>query len=420
MKRKFSIAISILLVFAMLMGMALPAAASSTQDLQKEIQQLQKQLDSLGQEKKDEEVYQKTLNQQIDALNEQLDDYQAQLDSLNQQEADQTTQIMRLDEEISSKNAYIDQKNQEIAQKQAEVDQTMDELKKSMRTNYMNGSTSWLDALLGSEDFGSFISNLEYTKRVAQHDQELKDKLDEQMASLDADKKVVEDEAAQLQGVRQSEQDKLNEVESTKSQIASVQNDIQSTANAVNAKLGESEDKSKQLSQNYQQTQAKQNQAEKELAEAQAAADQDLNNYINNNGAPSNNPASSSGFICPLPAGSYHISQPYGGSHTGVDMAAPKGTPIYASKSGTVVTAQHWDGHSTGGMQSYGNMVQIMHDDGSSTLYAHCSSINVSVGQRVSQGQVIGYVGSTGNSSGNHLHFEMKIDGKRVNPLNYI
>ena len=119
--------------------------------------------------------------------------------------------------------------------------------------------------------------------------------------------------------------------------------------------------------------------------------------------------ASSSGFIRPVRG---RISQYFSGSHRGIDIPAPFGTPILAAASGTVISAG-WGG-------SFGNYVQISHANGYATLYAHMSSIGVSVGDRVSQGQEIGRVGSTGRSTGNHLHFEVTRNGVLVNPLNYI
>lgn len=124
--------------------------------------------------------------------------------------------------------------------------------------------------------------------------------------------------------------------------------------------------------------------------------------------------ANSSGI---LPLEKYvYISSYYRSSsrpnHTGVDFAAPTGTKIYAYKSGTVTRASWYGG--------YGMCIEVTHSNGEKTRYAHCSRYNVSVGQAVSQGQVIGYVGSTGNSTGSHLHFEIMINGSFVNPLNYI
>ena len=98
--------------------------------------------------------------------------------------------------------------------------------------------------------------------------------------------------------------------------------------------------------------------------------------------------------------------------HTGVDFAANGGTPIYAWKSGKV-TYRGWNGN-------YGNFVEIDHGDGTVSRYAHMSGYNCSLGDTVSAGYTIGYVGTTGNSTGNHLHFEIKINGSFVNPLNYL
>lgn len=126
------------------------------------------------------------------------------------------------------------------------------------------------------------------------------------------------------------------------------------------------------------------------------------------------NRKSNSGIL-PLVSYSY-ISSYYRSAsrpnHTGVDFAATKGTSILAYKSGTVTRAS-WNGN-------YGMCIEIQHSNGEKTRYAHCSGYDVSVGQTVSQGQVIGYVGSTGNSTGPHLHFEIMINGSFVNPLNYI
>lgn len=119
---------------------------------------------------------------------------------------------------------------------------------------------------------------------------------------------------------------------------------------------------------------------------------------------------------CPVLASYVYISSYYGprwgSTHTGVDYAAYYGTSIYSWKAGTVKKAG-WNG-------GYGNFIEVDHGDGTVSRYAHCSKIAVSVGQKVSKGQTIGYVGSTGNSTGNHLHFEIKVNGKFVNPLNYL
>jgi murein DD-endopeptidase MepM/ murein hydrolase activator NlpD len=128
----------------------------------------------------------------------------------------------------------------------------------------------------------------------------------------------------------------------------------------------------------------------------------------------------SSGLICPIQYSGRYISSGYyrnsdGSYHGALDICVYGGTyglNISAAESGTVITAAyHW---------SYGNYIVIDHGSGLSTLYAHCSSLAVSSGQTVSKGDTIGYVGSTGNSTGPHLHFEVRVNGSRTNPSNYI
>ena len=122
-----------------------------------------------------------------------------------------------------------------------------------------------------------------------------------------------------------------------------------------------------------------------------------------------------SSYAFPLKSYSYVSSEygpRWGSTHTGIDLAAPAGTHIYSWRSGTVTFAG-WSG-------GYGNFIIVDHGDGFVTRYAHCSKIAVTKGQTVSQGQVIGYVGTTGNSTGNHLHFEVKVNGNFVNPRNYL
>jgi len=107
-----------------------------------------------------------------------------------------------------------------------------------------------------------------------------------------------------------------------------------------------------------------------------------------------------------------HVSSIRSGAHTGTDIACPKGTPIKVAASGTVTFAG-WSG-------SYGKLIKVSHENGVETWYAHCSSLNANVGQQVNAGDVIAAVGSTGNSTGNHLHLEIRINGNVVNPQKYL
>ena len=110
--------------------------------------------------------------------------------------------------------------------------------------------------------------------------------------------------------------------------------------------------------------------------------------------------------------------------HRAIDLRAAVGTPVYAAEDGTVDWVQAWDGRSTSGNQSYGNLVRIRHADYHGgklqTLYAHLQRVTVKNGQAVREGELIGYSGNTGNSTGPHLHFEVRLSGTRFNPLNWL
>ena len=131
-------------------------------------------------------------------------------------------------------------------------------------------------------------------------------------------------------------------------------------------------------------------------------------------------------FSWPLTAHTITAGWTYndGVSHNAIDLRAAVGTPVYAAEDGTVDWVQAWDGHSTGGNQSYGNLVRIRHADYKGgklqTLYTHLKERKVKYGQTVKEGELIGYSGSTGNSKGPHLHFEVRLNGIRYNPLNWV
>ena len=117
----------------------------------------------------------------------------------------------------------------------------------------------------------------------------------------------------------------------------------------------------------------------------------------------------------------FTVTQGCGDQHAALDIAADTGTPVVATDDGTITVTQTWNGIVTkGDNNSYGNMVQVTHADGTVTLYAHLSEINVRQGDTVVRGQQIGRVGSTGNSSGPHLHFEVLSNGSKVDPMAYI
>ncbi|MBQ7670844.1 MAG: peptidoglycan DD-metalloendopeptidase family protein [Clostridia bacterium] len=246
---------------------------------------------------------------------------------------------------------------------------------------------------------------------MLEYDRNLKIKYQNEKIELESDKKRLEEDLKYQEDLlKKLEEDKAEYEKLSKEQaeyIAALEKDI-SDANAA-----------------YEQAKAKENALDAELQQYLAElAEQQRQQAIAAQQGNGGGPYVGGNFIWPLYGYSYISSgfgwrtlNGYSDYHRGIDIPAPYGTPIHASKGGKVITAT---GHS-----SYGNYVVIDHGinsdgNGETTLYAHMSSIGCSVGQVVNQGDVIGYVGSTGYSTGNHTHFEVRINGTANNPLNFV
>ncbi len=376
-------------------AVSLSSLQSQQQKIEKELAEINSELKSLKNDVAQQEQYQDTLSQQI-ALNTQK---MAVIDG----------QMVQLSADMEENEEKLAAAGENIAAKEAEIEETSDQYKLRMRAMYMAGEASSLEMLFSSESFSDLLTNIEMMQAISEHDTALLEQLRVQKSDL----------------------------ENQKSQAERIQEDISQQQADMTAQREQMEQTNAELEAAYAESEAAvQNiQAEQEIFEQNAAAKQKEADQIeaeisaeikrlqeeNEKKQQAQNGGQAtqfnSTFARPTDNG-YYISSPYGprwGSfHSGIDITAGGcyGKNIYASASGTVITAGwHW---------SYGNYVVIDHGGGYSTLYAHASSLNVSVGQNVVQGQVVAKIGSTGQSTGPHLHFEVRINGQRQNPANYV
>jgi len=312
-------------------------------------------------------------------------------------------QINVIQAEIDNINGQISQYDQLIALKQSEVDETKaraDEqyelFCKRVRTMEEQGETSYWSIILGSGSFSEMLDNFMMVEEIIAYDNSVMDALTALRQQLETEQKELEDarsEQEQAKAAQVAAQDELkdrkSEVDTLIKEIAGQEDKLEAAEAALKQEAAAMDSKIKQL--------------EKEYA-AQIA-----------------NVPSESGYLWPLPAGYNTLSSLFAGrihpitgkrhNHTGIDIPAPGGTSIYAAKSGVVTTSAY--------NRSDGNYVVLSHSDGTSTLYAHMSKRNATVGKTVKQGAVIGYVGTTGSSTGNHLHYEIRVNGVRKNPTDY-
>ena len=379
---------------------ATPVKADQTSDLQQRNQELesqrqqaQSQIDALQQQIDEQQAVQDDLQSQIDAVQQQVTLYQEQIDGL--------------DVQIQQQNDRIDSLNMQLEQSQEKREQVEDQFHQRMLALYLEGNTSTLELLLGAKSYADFLTRSQYVDSLAASDQAMLDELLALENQINADMAEVEQTRDSLEA-NQAEVEALKAEQDAK--IAEL-DDLQSQSESAEAELQNSQDSLKSNVAQYQAEIAANNAQIEEIARANSSQ-VDTSTIQPDNGT----------YL--WPCSSHNISSGYGyrwGSmHRGIDIAAPAGSPIYASRSGVVVVSMM--GYSGSGFGGYGNVVMIQHDDGTYTMYAHCQSRYVSVGESVQQGQVIAGVGSTGNSTGNHLHFEIRMgvsSSTTVNPMNY-
>ncbi len=394
-----SFALTVVMAAALVCQAATPAYADDKQkELEDNKNQLQQELEEIhNQQSENQENLENAQDkkEQLEAQNEQLEQ---QAQQLNNQMDDIKTQIGETEDAITAKQAEVDQK-------QAEFDQRWDGFKERMASMQMLHYSGGIDILSNATNLFQLLNFTQALADISEKDEEICQQLDDEKAALNQQKQELEDQKAQLEAQEATLADSQNQLNATIDKIVA---NIQQQ----DATISEAEARAQALAAAESDKQAEFNKAADEL-------DSYLRSLINNSTGGTNATLSCSlNFICPLDSYKY-ISCEYGsGGHKGRDYAAPGGTPIRAVASGQVITVQsHY---------SYGYYVMIYHgtaDDGNNytTLYAHMNSWPpVSVGQTVSQGDVIGYVGSTGNSTGNHLHIELRQNGARINPALYI
>lgn len=373
--------ISAVLAFALSFSSAV-YAAKSVNDLKNELAQSQK---------KTQETKKQIQNKQVEKNSQK-----AQKDSLDIEIAGLQSDIDKIQSVIDEKNAEINEKNNEIQALDTELKATDKRLKKRMKVIYESGTESYLELILKSTGISDLFTRIAVVESILKHDNSIMDNYRAQIEEINTAKEIVEKE---------------------KSEQVEAQDILEAKQNQIKSKQAEKQKIIDSLSKDI-------NELKKQEA-AQEKAEKELQNQINSALKSSNQQTvkySGNGKFG-FPLTSYtRVSSTYGyrihpitGTkklHTGIDYAAPYGTSILAAEDGVVLTA--------GWNSGYGYCVTINHGGGYVTLYGHCSSLLVSAGQSVKRGQTIAKVGSTGNSTGNHLHFEVRINGNTVNPAGYL
>lgn len=453
-KREIGIIVALLLLLATGISVFAATIGGAQQEInriQQEVNKTRARLKELDSLRSDVEKYMKELDNELTALSEELL-------QLEQQMADKQEEIRVTKEELEA--AREDERRQYEAMK--------------IRIQYMyeKGDTEYVDILFSAQSLSDLLNSVEYISQISEYDRDMLDvyvavkeeiqdkeaRLEAEYAELEELKTENEAKQAALETVMEAKQAELDkydaEIGDAEMQLEDFEEDIaeqqeiirqieiqmEESRRAAAAASSRAAESSRVAESSRRAAEASRAEESRKAAESSKTADASMGNEDPGDNIDREDPeesspqteapeetttqaptVSSSGHIWPI--GSRNITSYFGprthpitgvvnSHHSGIDIAAPNGTPIVASASGTVLTV--------GYTSINGNYVIIYHGDGVATAYCHCSTILVSEGQQVSQGQTIAKVGLTGLTNGYHLHYGVRVNGTYVNPLNYI
>ena len=371
-KSRFAMIVAILLMLTFAMETSLASAAT--------LSQIRNNIKNKQQELNESRAKEKSLGDQVNSLEQQINSKQSDIDEL--------------EASISEAQAKLETLEEELAAAEEKVNTQNENLNARLRNMYKNGSVGFIDVLMDSGSFSEFLNNLSLVEKVYTSDQDVLEELQKAYDEIDAKKKEIETLQAELSESKATMEEQKSSLEADKASVEKKKSEIAADSAETQRELDKLE------------------------ADAQA-----LTSSIRNSGSSSSSSKYNGGIMAwPVPS-CHTVSSGYGGRihpttgkykfHGGLDIPGSYGSAIVAANSGKVI----WAGNRG---DSYGNYVIIDHGGGVSTLYGHSSKVLVSTGQSVSRGQRIANVGSTGRSTGPHCHFEVRINGSRVNPNPYV
>lgn len=367
--------VAVLVVQGAFWGEAQPAQADALSDYQKQQAAIQSEIN--------------TLRQSLNALKGELNEQQTALANADMKVKQSEDTLTALTNQLKAANKELEYANIEFSAAQTKLAQQLNGFKTRLRENYMNGDVSLLDVLFDATSMEDFITRSYYMERILLYDSNMIETINGTIDEIREKRAIQEQKISNLSTLK-AEQEKIqSELESARAEQKKLTDEAQEDVDEVTREIKQRQKESNEIAAIIQSMQ---------------------------------DPGTGSGsgtYSWPL-KGYSTVSSGYGwrtlrgkrNLHTGIDIPAPKSTPIYAIDSGKVILSRTYG--------TYGECVIIDHGNGISSLYAHQSKRVVSVGDTIAKGQKIGEVGSTGNSTGNHLHLEIRKNGSHVSPWNYV
>lgn len=388
-------------------------------------------LSEAQQEKKTLENDLQKAKELIDSLKGSKEDIQSEVEKLDKQLNEISGKVKELESRLSKKRQEIADTESALNKAKEQEKKQYRNMKKRIQFMYENGQTSYVEMLLSADSFTDFLNAVEYITQISQYDRKMLKEYQNMQVTIADTQKTLETDYASLQSLQakvQEEKQAVAALESAKkgelNDVADDLTDAQTVAKAYEAEIQAQNEVIAQIQAAQkraaeQQAAQQQAQAAEENQGATDAAGENQNTAQNT--TLSGNGQSTGSMMWPCPS-SKRVTSDYGprtsptngasSNHKGIDIGAAYGADIVAADGGTVLVATY--------SSSGGNYVIIDHGGGLCTVYMHASSLTVSAGQTVSKGQVIAKVGSTGISTGNHLHFGVTLNGVYVSPWGYV
>ncbi len=398
-------------------GTAFVNADSTQAQLEKELKEIEKKQDEIDKAIKETkgDISREKENQA--KIDEQIKTTEEYIRTLTNLIADYDVQIEGLEQDVSARQAEIADTEVLIEQERQEIDANILIYEKQLRAMYISGGDSYASILLGASDFFDMLMKIELVKRIAQNNNDLIEHLLNIKDNYEQDKAVLEDKVRGLEKA-------ITEVEGKKSEVEALRVTWDGQLEDLNALYKESKAQIKALQEQKEAYEENREELEKEAEKREKEIEEIIRKASR---AEYMGDLPKGTFLWPVP-GYYMITSDYGSrwgtTHRGIDISGSdiKGAEITAANSGIVIKVNNSCDHNYGKKRScgcgggFGNYCIIDHGGGYSTLYGHARKIIVKEGQRVTTGDVLGYVGTTGYSTGYHLHFEVRVDGERKDP----
>ena len=430
-----SLVLAAIMLITLLVGL-IPTHTHAAKLTSDKLEELQKQLDAMEEEKKKIKEEQKALRNQISDNMSEMEKLVAEKNAIDQEIGMMHQQIMIINDQITVYGMLIADKQEELDAARERLAELRKQNKERIRAMEEEGSLSYWSVLFKASSFADLLDRLNMIKEIAEADQRRLEEMDRAakeveaaQVALEGEKVLLEDTKVELQAIQDELALKRLEADEVLTKLVAKGEEFQKLLDAAeeseDALLQEIAQTETQYNKEYdrlKEEERKRKEEEERRRQEEALKNQLAQGNTGNAGNSNTGTAVPSNATWRVPCSYRYLSSPYGWRihpvygdyrfHRGVDLSAPQGTPIYATRSGTVTRATY--------DSSSGYYVTVNHGDGFSSSYLHMTHYVVSVNQKVTAGQLLGYVGSTGTSTGPHLHFSIYYNGTAQNPAAYI